>query len=501
MIVATCLSLLLLPTLADIIEDFQALNCSSYDPEKRLQEAGDGGNCLSALRDPLYRKEFDKCRQNVCFLMIHEPPFVSYNEAFFHAEENLKPMQIPFLCKNPKERHRSFGGSAFNVLQQTSAADEYCAWVGPLHSCTWNALVDFVAVIGDKEGYQFAVVGPMLETPMRKCYHFASSSWWDGKMVVLGRNVRENIASVHPIWQLVSPFQQETWIVVGSVIALFVIVCLTIVYRFHVFRGKSLITAVTAYFVFMGERAEALATGGVVRKQGLARGISKSKESSSDLETGVSWRSTPSDDDVSPEINENESEMEEESIQEEAFLTKFSLATSLFRISLIAFVAMFSLFYEVAVVNFLFQQQSLQITKDIQHLTQDELSRYAVVQDTAVEAIWNMRVNPGGTKFDDKDESQIPWKRCQNGAECFKWVLDETNRVQFYVTYELEATHLIEAKANCELVTVFDTKGSIHSFNSGWLFNEQVPNEKRRKLDRELGALKIKGTVRHTYSG
>eukprot|EP00178_Gracilaria_changii_P002503 TRINITY_DN136_c0_g2_i8.p1 TRINITY_DN136_c0_g2~~TRINITY_DN136_c0_g2_i8.p1 ORF type:complete len:572 (-),score=69.17 TRINITY_DN136_c0_g2_i8:915-2630(-) len=503
MIIPTVLSLLILSALAEMVEDFHSLNCSSYDPDKMLQQAAQRGNCLSALRDPSYGKQFEKCKQYICFLFIHEPPFVIYNQQFFHAGENVKAMQVPFLCKNPKERHRSLGGSAFDIIQATSANDEYCAWVGPLHSCTWNALVDFVAVMGDKEGYRFAVVGPMLETPSRKCSHFASSSWWDGKMVVLGRNVRENIASGHPVWQLISPFQRETWIVVGSVVALFLIVCLIIGYRFHVFRGKPLIKTATAYFVFMGEITSALAVGRMpsrLSKEDVARKTVHTEKVGFDGQETECSSQRSSAADVSLQIDENKAETED-TIRNGAFLTKFSLATSLFRVSLIAFVAMFSLFYEVAVVNFLFQQQNLQITKDIEHFTSAELSKYSVVQDTAMEAIWNFRVNRGGTKFDDEDKSDIPWNRCRNGTECFSWVLDDNNPVQFYVTYELEAVHLIEAEADCELVTIFETKDSIHQFNSGWLFNEQVPIERRRELDREIAGLKIKGRLSALLGG
>ncbi|KAI0561096.1 hypothetical protein FGB62_93g036 [Gracilaria domingensis] len=381
---------------ASVIEDIQNINCSSYNPEQRLLDAKDRGNCLSALFDSRYRQKFDKCKENVCFLFINEPPFVMYEKKYFYIEKNLKQMQLPFLCKNRKQKHRSLGGIAFNILKETSAGDEFCAWAGPVESCTWNAIVDFVAVMGNKEGYQFAVLGPMLETPQRKCSHFASSSWWDGRMVVMGRNAQKNRASVHPLWQLINPFQKETWIVVGSMVALFAIICLMIVYRFHLFWGKSLTTAVTAYFVIMGERAEALAAERIENisdgGEGFSGRFSKAEQEGS---REVSLRGTFSSADSSLRRDDNDSRIDAGNDTERAFLTKSSLAISLFRISLIAFVALFSLFYEVAVVNFIFQQQNLQITKDIEHLTLMDLGRYAVVRDTAVEAVWNFRGKEG----------------------------------------------------------------------------------------------------------
>ncbi|CAN8071743.1 unnamed protein product [Agarophyton chilense] len=480
---------------AGIIEDFQEPDCSNYDPEKRLEEAGENGNCLSALQDPLFRMEFDKCKNNTCFLITQEPPIINLNQEFFHAEENRHRMQLPFICRNPRQVHRSLRGFGFEILKATSAGDDYCVWAGPLSSCTWNSLVHFAAMMGKNEGYQFAVFGPMYETPQRKCYHFASASWWDDQMIILGRNVRENKTDTHPIWQLIKPFESQTWIVVGSMITLFFFVCLLIVYRFRAFHRKSLVTAISAYFLFMGHRDGAVATSRFAEEENFRQPSALKKDGSIGRESSSSLQSAFSTEDFSQQIETTAPELGKHILEKEAFLTKFSLSTSLFRISIVAFIAMFSLFYEVAVVNFLFQQQNLELTKDIEHLTLKELHQYCVVRDTAAEAIWNFRVNPGGSKFDDAEKSQIPWKRCQNGAECLSWILDDDNPVQFYITYELEGTHLIKSRASCESVTIFETKRSIHHFNSGWLFNEQVPTEKRRKLDRELMALKIDGTL------
>ncbi|CAN8071745.1 unnamed protein product [Agarophyton chilense] len=488
-----------------ILEDLRDIDCSSYDPKKKLQQAGEGAQCLTALQDPLLHPKFDVCKKGICFLFLREAPFVIFNHELFGAEENRNRMQLPFLCKNPRRKHCSISGFAFNILKATSAEEEYCVWAGPLSDCTWNTLAEFAAMMGEREGYQFVVLGPMLETPARKCSLFASSSWWSDKLVVIGRNSRESMLDINPIQQLIRPFQWETWIVVGGILALFFIVCILILYRFQAFRKRTFVTAITAFFIFVGEADEAFAaarrTEIDLNQEDCDAKLLKAKSTdSNNLKTSSSLQNSFIHD-SSLSNSRTHSIAEDQKLQDKEFPTKFSLSTSLFRISIITFIAIFSLFYEVAVVNFLFQQQNHELTKDIEHLTVEELQQYCVVRDTAIEAIWNFRVNPGGSKFDDAEKSQIPWKRCQNGAECLSWILDDDNPVQFYITYELEGTHLIKSRASCESVTIFETKRSIHHFNSGWLFNEQVPTEKRRKLDRELMALKMDGTISSLVGG
>lgn len=72
-----------------------------------------------------------------------------------------------------------------------------------------------------------------------------------------------------------------------------------------------------------------------------------------------------------------------------SFSAKYGLSMTLFRLSLLAFVAVFALFYEVAVVNFLFQQQKLELSKSVKSLSNSELSQYSVLKNSALENVWN----------------------------------------------------------------------------------------------------------------
>lgn len=60
----------------------------------------------------------------------------------------------------------------------------------------------------------------------------------------------------------------------------------------------------------------------------------------------------------------------------------------LYRIAIVAILGIFVLFYEVAVVNVLFQQQKSMLEKSVQTLTDAELKDYAVLKDSALENVW-----------------------------------------------------------------------------------------------------------------
>lgn len=58
-------------------------------------------------------------------------------------------------------------------------------------------------------------------------------------------------------------------------------------------------------------------------------------------------------------------------------------------------------------------------------------------------------VNADGTKFNGRNESDIPWKRCNSALECIAWIEDPNNPVKFSVTYDSSAKFLIEKRLSC----------------------------------------------------
>lgn len=71
------------------------------------------------------------------------------------------------------------------------------------------------------------------------------------------------------------------------------------------------------------------------------------------------------------------------------FATKYGLAMALYRIAVLASLGIFLLFYEMAVVNFLFQEDDVKLVGGVTSLSRDKLKHYAVLEDSALEEVWN----------------------------------------------------------------------------------------------------------------
>lgn len=328
--------------------------CTEHEPAST-------DKCLQRLKT--HPKEYDPCKESVCYLFIEESPFIIFDSDAFLSDPDI---QSPFPCGNPSAHHPSLNGLAFDLHNRTSSGDSLCIWAGP-PDCSFNALVDFTAQQASS-GYQFAITGLLLETPQRQCVHEPSAPLIDNRMVIIGQTDPNNASSRGPFYQLVKPFRWSTWAIFGVVVILFVFVCLAIAVRFHVVRGRSL---VTAFFIFAGERDQAMA----YEFDSVGH-----KDHNRATRTRSRWGRLFN--------NGTRAEQVEECRRSVSFATKYGLSMTLFRVSLLSFIAVFALFYEVAVVNFLFQQNSLAISKSVRNLSVRELKNYAVLQNSALANVW-----------------------------------------------------------------------------------------------------------------
>lgn len=161
-------------------------------------------------------------------------------------------------------------------------------------------------------------------------------------MIIIGNKSSATSSTQNPWKSLTKPFHLGAWAIFIGIGFLFVMVCFLIAVRFHWYRGRSLITA---FLIFAGEGDSALAHEAQLR---------------------------PTSEQAS-----------------KSYTAKYGLSMALFRMALLALLAIFALFYEVAVVNFLFQQQSLELTKPVKRLSLKQLQGFAVLGDSALELVWN----------------------------------------------------------------------------------------------------------------
>lgn len=312
---------------------------SNYHPEET-----DMSGCLTRLqRQP---SEYEVCRDDsdtTCFIFLKEPPFVSISVEPKDLNETEKDkLMTPFRCKDHASQTPTITGIAMELHDLTVSSDDYCMWGGLLEKCSFNQLVDFIEVMaGESYRYRFAVTGLLLETPQRKCRHDASTPIVDNSMIIIGKQSHGKLPK--SAWkQLIEPFDWSSWSVFGFFALLFIMFSLAIGVRFHVFRGRSLVTAI---FFFAGERHQRV-----------------------DHETDL--------------YGEN-------AVKGSTFTAKYGLVMTLIRYAFIAFVGIFVIFYEVSVVNFLFMQEELSLPTPISKLdAPQKLTDFAVLRDSALEDVW-----------------------------------------------------------------------------------------------------------------
>ncbi|CAN8073779.1 unnamed protein product [Agarophyton chilense] len=421
-------------------------DCDSYDP---FASQRPGHACLANMK--IHPDIYDVCKDDTnhtCYIFLQEPPFIILDDIpKFNSSESAFSLQKPFKCGQFENQLLEAGGIrgiAFHLHKLTSSRDDWCMWGGHADHCPFNQLVDFINVKAG-QGYRFGISGLLLEMPSRQCVNHPSAPFLDNKMIIIGRRAPQFSGSEGPLHQLIKPFHQGTWAIFAGVLLLFVAVCLAIAVRFHWFRGRSLITA---FFIFSGERDQALAHEAA-------------------LQQGVSAREAVS------------------------FATKYGLSMSLFRMALLALVAIFALFYEVAVVNFLFQQHNQTLSKPVRRLSLEQLADFAVLKDSALENVWDATLRSG--RYRDW-HGRVPWQQTPTATDSIKRV--QNGDASFMVTFEVLGKYLLMQHSSCSELTVFETQDVLYQFNGGWLYNSKVSEERRMLVDRELVGLRVKGRTR-----
>eukprot|EP00178_Gracilaria_changii_P021142 TRINITY_DN62989_c0_g1_i1.p1 TRINITY_DN62989_c0_g1~~TRINITY_DN62989_c0_g1_i1.p1 ORF type:complete len:556 (+),score=71.52 TRINITY_DN62989_c0_g1_i1:423-2090(+) len=420
--------------------------CDLHDPSASQQH---GAGCLANLniRPELYERCRGDDTTETCFIFLQEPPFIILNDiASFNSSEHAFALQEPFRCGEFEQQFSRVGGISgisLTVHKETSSRDDWCMWGGHADHCTFNQLVDYIQIMAE-QGYRFAITGLLLEMPQRQCFHHPSAPLIDSAMIIIGLSDPRFQGAQGPVAQLWRPFHDGAWGIFAAVLLLFMIVCLGIAVRFHWFRGKSLITA---FFIFAGERDQAMAHEATLHHQ--------------DAEEAVS------------------------------FATKYGLAMTLFRIALLALIGIFALFYEVAVVNFLFQQQNQTLSKPIRRLPPRQLQEFVVLNNSALENVFDATVRNG--RADDWG-GEVPWQHCPTATECIQMV--QNREAKFIVTFDVVGKFLLMQHSTCDELSIFETKDVLYQFNGGWLYNFAVGEERRLQVDRELVGLRIKGRTR-----
>lgn len=412
--------------------------------------------CLPALRDNATL--LTPCLRAQCYLFLPEPPFIL-------LPSSPPPPAHPFPCASPPQQF-PFSGLAPALHSLTSSRQAWCVYAGPPSACSFNDLAAFIAS-PQLTQFHLAITGLVLETPQRQCNHVPSASILDNSMILLGRldavPPLESAAAV--FHQLTQPFHPTTWAILAAIILFFLLVCFAIACHLH---GAVRPAIPTALMVFLGARDEAMAAAAC--RMGKARAAA----------AAPSVPTTPPSSPVGLVLHAR---------------SRYVFALSMHRIAVLALAAVFLLFYEVAVVNFLFSQQTATVKVAVTRLTREQLAQYAVLRGSALETVWNATVDQEAGANDGTDET-IPWQRCTVTPECMDWAANPDHPVRFVVTFDVAGRYLLATRSSCGEMMIFETKETLFNFNAGWLYNEGSDEEFRMRVDRELVGLRINGTTR-----
>ena len=309
-------------------------DCDSYKPISLPNNS----TCQKGLET--YRDDFEACKtgNQICFFFVNTAPFSSINV----DNKDRKPVEFqrPFKCseyENAFEADATLTGIDFKLISRTSGANDLCASAG--NSCEFNDLVNFIEVQAEK-GYKFGIMGHLLETPQRQCLNDASVATLDDSMVILGP--RETDASpANSILQLFRPFHWGSWLIFVVTSLLFVVVCFTITWKLNAYRRGAVGDAIQ---LLLGQQG------------------------STNLEEEI--RSAQGD------------------AAAKSFAARNGVVTSLFRVAIGAYILIFILFYEVAVVNFLFLESTPVLSKRVSRIPVSELKNYGILKNSALESVW-----------------------------------------------------------------------------------------------------------------
>ncbi len=256
--------------------------------------------------------------------------------------------QTLFRCRDRAKTFPGLSGISFRIMDHLPLKDALCVFGGT--QCTFNNMVDFVAEHSTfREGYQFGISGLMFLVPNRISQRtIPSVPIIEGKMVVLGprdpaQRRRDTLRTI------IQPFRWDAWMMLGATLALL------------------LVLSFLKYCLYTEKKKRSF----------------------------YNYVRSLVGDDVSDPIfnpkNASELTMEERKwlrgLQEESKLMNKVSGTAL-GLAGAALLTISILFYEIAVVNYIFAQTVQHLGKDVQNLTQRELSNYLVMGSAAQEIIW-----------------------------------------------------------------------------------------------------------------
>ncbi len=295
--------------------------------------------------------DFKECKTNVCFIFLREEPFVMLDKRMTsdaHA--------VLFPCRTPRSKFPQLHGAAFSVMQMTDARNALCVWGGP--RCLFNDMVDFI----DRHSpeYQFSASGLLTETSWRRGEvepSWPSVSIVTEQLVIVGPSKgMKKRKNPFPIYNVLRPFRFNAW---ALFISFLVVIALFAFWTAFVFGPRERTPRNFYYFFFCDYPKHAVAA------------------TTPALTAAESMDSTVE-------------EMEAMFLKRVAYrMSSYKVARRILQLAVSLVVVIFLLFYEMAVVHFLFIESKKPIVQNPKALSKEELKGYSIEENAATEKVWN----------------------------------------------------------------------------------------------------------------
>lgn len=402
------------------------------------------GKCMEDFHSS--RIPYERCLDEICFMFLHQPPvrpparrhcdtylatltpqspfFSKYSNVPRNITKSLEEKRL-FPCKNSNKLFsNNLTGITFdifhNISHNASLEDALCVFAG--QECFVNDLVDFL----NEEGrtYKFAIAAMLLERPERQTTSlYPSTSFIDDQLVIVGTKAQKG-----PMQILMRPFRKEAWGLLVGMMAAFIVsgalivkvfshdACSVVNMALHLLGhapasddgaparpspddpADSLSSMPEESLGALAQYQFRMPAGGGYAPAG--PGAPNVSADSGVLHADISQASLPHWGGGPPTSAQallqhaassaGFSQQETEADTVVAYRSKYyQPAVRLWQAALSIFLVVLLLFYEVAVVNFLFIEQSnseesVRVTK----LGPPQLKEFALLKNSAIERVW-----------------------------------------------------------------------------------------------------------------
>ncbi len=255
--------------------------------------------------------------------------------------------QALFRCRDRVEVFPGLLGSSFRILDNLPLENAICVFGGT--QCTFNNMVDFVAEHSTViEGYQFAVIGLLFIYPDRISQRtIPTVSIMEGRTVILGpRDPHPRTRDV--LRTVFQPFRLDVWVMLGAVLVFFFLLSV-LKFCFSTQKKKR------SFYNYLSSMC------GEVQSDTITSPENASEQTADERK----WT---------------------QELQEE-FKHMSKVSGTALGLAFAALLTVIILFYEIAIVNYVFIRGEKQLEKDVQNLTPRELSKYMVMANTAHEKV------------------------------------------------------------------------------------------------------------------